>query len=61
MSTDDNNDHNGRPAEPDSNSSDFGNLANRFREIVQQPVLEGSGSIDIEHLLRQLTGYDFGV
>ena len=47
-------DHSGRPAEPDSNSSDFGNLANRLREIVQQPVLEGSGSINIENLLRQL-------
>ena len=54
-------DHSGRPAEPDSNSSDFGNLANRLREIVQQPVLEGSGSIDIGHLLRQLLPIDAGI
>ena len=51
-------DHSGRPAEPDSNSSDFGNLANRLRELVQQPVLDGSGPIDIEHLLRQLLPID---
>ena len=47
--------------EPDSNSSDFGILANRLREMVQQPVLENSGSIDIEHLLRQLLPVDAGI
>ena len=54
-------DHSGRPAEPDSNSSDFGMLANRLREMVQQPVLENSGPIDIEHLLRQLLPVDAGI
>ena len=29
--------------------------------MVQQPVLEGSGSIDIEHLLRQLLPVDAGI
>ena len=47
-------DHNEGSAEPDSNSTDFGNLTNRLRELVQQPVLDGSGPIDIGHLLRQL-------
>ena len=51
-------DHNEGPAEPDSNSSDFGNLTNRLRELVQQPVLDGSGPIDIGHLLRQLLPID---
>ena len=54
-------DHSGRPTEPDSNSSDFGNLANRLREMVQQPSLEGSGPIDIGHLLRQLLPIDTGI
>ena len=54
-------DHSERTAEPDSNSSDFGNLADRLREMVQQPVLEGSGSIDIGHLLRQLLLIDAGI
>ena len=45
--------HSGRSAEPDSNSSDFGILANRLRE--------NSGSIDIEHLLRQLLPVDAGI
>ena len=53
-------DHSERTAEPDSNSSDFGNLADQLREMVQQPVLEGSGSIDIGHLLRQLLPIDAG-
>ena len=48
-------------AEPDSNSSDFGMLANRLREMVQLPVLENSGQIDIEHLLRQLLPVDAGI
>ena len=48
------------PVEPDSNSSDFGNLANQLREM-QQPVLEGSGSIDIGNLLRQLLPIDAGI
>ena len=47
-------DHSGRQTEPDSNFSDFGNLANRLREMVQQPSMEGFGPIDIGHLLRQL-------
>ena len=51
-------DHNEGPAEPDSNSSDFENLTNRLRELVQQPVLDGSGPIDIGHLLRQLLPID---
>ena len=54
-------DHSGKSTEPDSNSSDFGILANRLREIVQQPVLESSGTIDIEHLLRQLLPVDAGI
>ena len=48
-------------AEPDSNSSDFGMLANRLREMVQLPVLKNSGQIDIEHLLRQLLPVDAGI
>ena len=44
--------------EPDSNSSEFGNLANRLRELVQAPVLDGPGPIDIGHLLRQLLPID---
>ena len=28
---------------------------------MQQPVLEGSGTIDIEHLLRQLLPVDAGI
>ena len=51
-------DHSGRQTEPDSNFSDFGNLANRLREMVQQPRMEGSGPIDIGHLLRQLLPID---
>ena len=54
-------DHSGRPAEPDSNSSDFGMLANWLREMVQHPVLENSVPIDIEHLLRQLLPVDAGI
>ena len=54
-------DHSGRPAEPDSNSSDFGMLANQLCEMVQQPVLENSVPIDIEHLLRQLLPVDAGI
>ena len=52
------NDHNEGPAEPDSNSSEFGNLTNRLRELVQQPALDGSGPIDIGLLLRQLLPID---
>ena len=52
------NDHSGRQTEPDSNYSDVGNLANRLREMVQQPGMEGSGSIDIRQLLRQLLPID---
>ena len=36
-------------------------LANRLREMVQLPVLENSGQIDIEHLLRQLLPVDAGI
>ena len=51
-------DHNEEAAEPDSNYTDFGNLTNRLRELVQQPVLEGSGPMDIGQLLRQLLPID---
>ena len=44
--------------EPDSNSLDFGNLTNRLRELVQHPVMDGSGPIDIGQLLRQLLPID---
>ena len=52
------NDHHEGPTEPDSNSSEFGNLTNRLRELVQQPDLDGSGPIDIGLLLRQLLPID---
>ena len=45
-------------AEPDSNSSEFGIIANRLREMVQQPVPESSVTIDIEQLLRRLLPVD---
>ena len=48
-------------AEPDSNSSEFGILANRLREMVQQPVPESSETIDIEQLLRRLLPVDSGI
>ena len=51
-------DHSGRQTEPDSNFSEFGNLANRLREMVQQPSGEGSGPIDIGYLLRQFLPID---
>ena len=51
-------DHNEEAAEPDSKYTDFRNLTNRLRELVQQPVLEGSGPIDIGQLLRQLLPID---
>ena len=54
-------DHSGGPVEPDSNSLEFGNLANRLRGLVQQPILDGSGPIDIGHLLRQLIPIDVEV
>ena len=54
-------DHSGRSAEPDSNSSDFEILTNRLREIVQQLDPESSRTIDIEHLLRQLLPVDAGI
>ena len=47
--------------EPDSNSSEFGILANRLREIVQQPVPESSETIAIEKLLRRLLPVDAGI
>ena len=53
--------HSGMSAEPDSNSSEFGILANRLREMVQQPVLESSETIDIEQLLRRLLPVDAGI
>ena len=52
------NDHHEGPTEPDSNSSEFGNLTNRLRELVQQPDLNRSGPIDIGLLLRQLLPID---
>ena len=48
----------GMSPEPDSNSSEFGILANRLREMVQQPVPESSETIDIEKLLRRLLPVD---
>ena len=51
-------DHNEEAAEPDSNYTNFGNLTNRLRELVQQPGPEGSGPIDIGQLLRQLLPID---
>ena len=50
--------HSGRQTEPDSNFSDLENLANRLREMVQQPRMEGSAPIDIGQLLRQLLPID---
>ena len=50
--------HSGMSAEPNSNSSEFGILAHRLREIVQQPVPENSETIDIEQLLRRLLPVD---
>ena len=55
------NDHQEGPTEPDSNSSEFGNLTNRLRELVQQPDLDGSRPIDIGLLLRQLLPIDEGI
>ena len=54
-------DHSGEPTEPDSNFSELSNLANRLREMVQQPSVEGSGPIDIRHLLRQMLPIDTGI
>ena len=51
----------GMSPEPDSNSSEFGILANRLREMVQQPVPESSETIDIEKLLRRLLPVDAGI
>ena len=51
-------DQNEEAAEPDSNYTNFGNLTNRLRELVQQPGPEGSGPIDIGQLLRQLLPID---
>ena len=53
--------HSGMSAEPDSNSSEFGILANRLREMVQQPVPESLETIDIEQLLRRLLPVDAGI
>ena len=46
--------HSGMSTEPDKTPSEFGLLAQRLREMVQQPVPENSETIDIEQLLRQL-------
>ena len=50
--------HSGMSREPDRNSSEFGILAQRLREMVQQPAPENSEKIDIEHLLRWLLPVD---
>ena len=50
--------HSGMSTEPDKNSSEFGILAQRLREMVQQPAPENSETIDIEHLLRRLLPVD---
>ena len=39
--------HSGMSTEPDKNSSEFGILAQRLREMVQQPAPENSEKIDI--------------
>ena len=44
--------------EPDKNSSEFGILAQRLRDMVQQPVPENSETMDIEQLLRRLLPVD---
>ena len=51
-------DQNEEAAEPDSNYTNFGNLTNRLRELVQQPGPVGSGPVDIGQLLRQLLPID---
>ena len=51
----------GMSPEPDSNCSEFGILANRLREMMQQPVPESSETIDIEKLLRRLLPVDAGI
>ena len=53
--------HSGMSPEPDSSSSEFGILAHRLREMVQQPVPESSETIDIEQLLRRLLPVDAGI
>ena len=50
--------HSGMSTEPDKNSSEFGILVQRLREMVQQPAPENSEMIDIEQLLRQLLPVD---
>ena len=44
--------------EPDKPPSEFGILAQRLREMVQQPVPENSETIDIEQLLRRFLPVD---
>ena len=50
--------HSGMSTEPDKNSSEFGILGQRLREMVQQPAPENSETIDIEQLLRRLLPVD---
>ena len=50
--------HSGMSTEPDKSSSEFGILAQRLREMVQQPATENSETIDIEQLLRRLLPVD---
>ena len=50
--------HSGMSTEPDKTPSEFGILAQRLREMVQQPVPENSETIDIEQLLRLMLPID---
>ena len=50
--------HSGMSTEPDKTPSEFGILAQRLREMVQQPVPENSETIYIEQLLRRLLPVD---
>ena len=50
--------HSGMSTEPNKSSSEFGILAQRLHEMVQQPAPENFETIDIEQLLRQLLPVD---
>ena len=52
------NEHSRMSTEPDKTPSEFGILAKRLRQMVQQPVPENSEMIDIEQLLRRLLPVD---
>ena len=50
--------HSGLSTEPDKTPSEFGILAQRLGEMVQQTESENSETIDIEQLLRRLLPVD---